>query len=246
MTVLQAASPGKAYLQDQQALAAANMLAKRHFDDRLRAMHVLAQAAGGSDRDASPDRSPTKKAKRVAAGSVAAAAAAVAAASAARAAAAAAAGGSSGGGARHGGSRAHGTSRSSRRGAQKHGDKMRQALRASSSRVQSGSPSVAVGAYSAGSQQQGSESPGGYSTSSSPRKQGGSPASRHTPSNAAGGSYASPGSGWSAGASPGSVGNAVAKGGAFGGVAGQSALAQFWVSGCWLAMLSARGKESMS
>lgn len=230
--VVQAASPGKAYLQDQQALTAVNMLAKRQFEERLRAVSAPTRAAATAEHAASPERfSPTKK-QRQGASPVASAEAAVAAAIAARmaAVAAAAGAGSSSSGGRLGSPKTHRTPKS-KKTTPKRGEQMRKALRVSSSRAQQGAQSPApgseapAGSYSAGQQHMRGSPVAGASNTSSPRNRG-------TPgrSAGAGGSYASPGSGLSAGCSPGSAAKA-SQWGVCNSVVAQTALAQFWVSG---------------
>jgi hypothetical protein len=248
---VQAASPGKAYLLDQQAHVTANMLAKRQYDERLCA---LSRAAHGRPDTAANSRgasaSPSRHLKPRAPGSaVAAAAAAVdAAAAAARAAEMAAAAGTSGGrlSSSSSPSRAQKTPKARR---EKHGATMRRALRASSSRVQHGvaSPSTAGNASLSPEQKQHaypSQVFAGGSSNSSPRW----PAAAASAGNAAAassyaspGNYVSPGSGGTApgyspgtqaapGRTPGSAGSALQK--TPGSIAAaKTALAQFWVSG---------------
>lgn len=201
---------------DKQAQAAVNMMAKRQFDDRLRAA-----AAASPERDHFPERSPTKKPKHGAGAYAAAAAAAAARSSAAVCSSGGKAAGSSGGGA---------ASSRGKKGAPKHAAAMRKALRASSSRLQQqASPSTAAAAAGAGNwpaEQQGQQDahmgPGASdSRSSSPHRA--SPT--RTPVSAAAASTAtgSCGSPGSAGSTP--VISAVSKA-----EGAATALVQFWVS----------------
>jgi hypothetical protein len=194
------------------------MLAKRQFDDRLHAVAAPTRAAAAADRAASPNRSSPTKKQRQGASPVAAAEAAVAAAIAARiTAVATAAGAGSTSSSKYSSPNAHRTPKG-RKGTPKHGEKMRKALRASSSRIQQTSEAL--------QQAYGSPAAAGASGYDSPKADG-TPAS----ASAAAGSYASPGSGWSAGCSPGSVAGTPSRGAASSSMMAQTALAQFWVSG---------------